>query len=90
MSGRILLKAVVRTAWTFACSAFSYTTNTPWEVTLRGCPQCAHLQATRPACDYYFMTIQHLFQDLVAPNATVTETIFQATGAEACVFRIAI
>jgi divinyl protochlorophyllide a 8-vinyl-reductase len=89
LASRALLAAIRRHAWTFAGSGhFHAIGGHPTRLAIRGCPICRGARAEGPICDYYASTFERLFQALVSPRASVTETTCQANGADACRFEI--
>lgn len=89
LAARLLLRAIVRHAWTFSGSGrFTVLAGTPLRVSIQGNPLCRGLAADTPQCDYYEATFERLFQRLVSSAACVTELACEATGAAACVFEI--
>lgn len=87
---RLLLLAVARHSWTFAGTAeVRVSLRAPITLALARCPMCRGLRSATPCCDFYVGTLQHLVRRLVAPDATVDEVACAASGAPACVIRLA-
>lgn len=86
---RLLLRAIVRHAWTFAGSArFSARPGRPIELGLEDCPICRGAKAPGPICEYYTATFERLFARLIDARIRVRETACIASGAAACRFEI--
>lgn len=90
LASSTLLGAISRNAWTFVGSGtFAATTDARGaSITITDCPLCRDARATEPICRYYAATFERLFQTLVHPRTTVTETQCRATGDRACVFEV--
>jgi len=88
-ASRMLLAAIGRHAWTFSGSGrFSARPGRPARITITDGPVSHGIRADLPVCAYYAATFERLFRELVDPNAVVTETDCEATGAPTCVFEI--
>lgn len=88
-AARILAKAIGKHSWTFAGSgSFSVQPGQPFIFTIRHNPICSQLQSEVPVCDFYAATFERIFRAIVHPQAHVTETECEATGAPACVFQV--
>ncbi len=90
LAARALVAAIARHAWTFAGSGRF---EARWmrsgaRLSVHDCPLCRTIAATGPACDFYCATFERLFDVLVRPGATVSETECQACGGAACVFEV--
>jgi divinyl protochlorophyllide a 8-vinyl-reductase len=83
LAARLLLRAVLRHAWTFAGSG---------RVTVEARPVLAVEIADNPLaagpCHWHAAVFTRLFRALVAPGAVVRETACCADGAPACRFEI--
>jgi divinyl protochlorophyllide a 8-vinyl-reductase len=92
MSGRILLAAIRRHAWTFtgagSFSAHAAGRGQSWRLTIRNGPLARGLRSREPVCDFYAATFERLFRVLVHPDARALESACEATGADACVFEL--
>lgn len=89
LASRALLGAIQRHAWTFAGSGdLRVRLPYPPQLSIAGCCICRGATSGQPLCDYYAAAIERLFRILVHPSAQVAETACQATGADACTFRI--
>jgi len=99
IAARILMRAILRHAWTFAgsgrftacevsdVSGHSY--DARWALTIRGNPMCHGVpRREHPACDYYAATFERLFAALVHPHAQVIETACESCGDDACRFEL--
>ncbi len=89
---RILLKAIVGHAWTFAgAGRFSYTLDRRGAtLSLGSCPECRGITADEPICDYYVACFQGLLRPLIDPQLTVHERACTAQGAAACRFEVVL
>ncbi len=86
---RLLAHAIAKNAWTFAGSGhFVVHYGRPMVFTIGGCPICRGMITSRPTCDYYAATFEHLFAELVDPHAKVVEVECLATGGPVCRFSI--
>ncbi len=89
LAARILARAIARHAWTFAGSgSFHVIAGRPFVLSIRHNPMCSMIRSATPSCDYYAATFERIFQAIVHPNATVTETQCESMGAPACVFEV--
>ena len=91
LAARLLLKAVQRNAWTFVGSgefSASAVIGQPVVLRIRHNPLCQGLASSVPACDYYAMTFERLFQVLVHPQARVFEVACEACGDPECRFEV--
>jgi len=78
IAGPLLMKAIVRHAWTFAGSAkVSARAN---RLVIDNNPLCLH------PCVWHEAVLQRLMRELVDPGATVVETGCTRSGAHACTF----
>ncbi len=90
LAARALMAAIRRHAWTFAGSGrLLIASGRPWQLTIEHCPICRQLATGAPACAFYVGALEHLFQALVHPLASVEETQCAAAGAPACRFALA-
>jgi divinyl protochlorophyllide a 8-vinyl-reductase len=90
-AARLLLTAVRRNAWTFVGSgefSASAAIGQPVVLRIRHNPLCQGLASSVPACDYYAMTFERLFQVLVHPQARVFEVACEACGDPECRFEV--
>lgn len=88
-SGRLLLAAIARHAWTFAGSGrFEARPGRPILISIGDCPICRGTHADAPACGYYAACFTRLFSRLVHPRARAREIACIAEGAGACRFEI--
>lgn len=88
---KLLLKAIGRHAWTFAgAGTFSYRFGRGLILAIEGGPVCRHRSAESPVCDYYAATFETLFRAIISPRITVSETVCEAQGAQACIFNVAL
>lgn len=89
LASRSLLSAIERHSWTFAGSGELLVQKAfPPKLSIAGCCLCRGAEEKVPVCDYYAATIERLFRKLVDGNASVTETMCQASGSEACTFEV--
>lgn len=84
----LLLKAVSAHAWTFAGSGRVGVEGRVLRIARN--PLARPRGALAPACVWHVAVFETLIRALVAPQATVRETACCATGADACVFEIAL
>jgi divinyl protochlorophyllide a 8-vinyl-reductase len=91
LAARILLAAVRRNAWTFVGSG-EFSASAAWGgpvvLRIRHNPLCQGLSRSVPACDYYAMCFERLFQVLVHPQARVHEVACEACGDPECRFEV--
>jgi divinyl protochlorophyllide a 8-vinyl-reductase len=91
LAARLLLAAVRRNAWTFVGSgefSASAQRGQPVVLRIRHNPLCQGVRSSVPACDYYAMTFQRLFQVLVHAQARVVEVACEACGDPECRFEL--
>jgi divinyl protochlorophyllide a 8-vinyl-reductase len=89
LASRVLIGAIQRHSWTFSGSGeLRAKKSFPPELAIAGCCICRGARMEESICDYYAAAIERLFRVLVHPGSTVSEAHCQATGADACVFRI--
>jgi divinyl protochlorophyllide a 8-vinyl-reductase len=93
LAARVLLKAIVGHAWTFAGSGrFSVRVTADRArrvvLTIADNPLCRSVCSAEPCCDYYRAVFDVLFRALVHRGASVEETACEACGDPACVFEI--
>ncbi len=89
LSARLLVAAIGRHAWTFAGSGrFSARAGRVVTLRIEGNPFCVGERAMAPVCDWHRAVFQRLFAVLVSPDCQVIETECEATGGQACCFKI--
>lgn len=87
VSARLLSRAIARNAWTFAGSG-RFLVIRPLIFTLRANPLVRGEVADHPVCDWHRGVFTQLFQSLVHPHLTCTETRCCAQGHAACRFEM--
>lgn len=89
LAARIMARAIVRHAWTFAGSGrFSWRLEEALTLTIKGGPVARLLTTEEPACHYCAATFEGVFAAVLGGSVTVHETACEASGAEACVFEL--
>lgn len=89
MASRLLVAAIMRHSWTFEGSGrLSAVIGPPPVFILERCALCRDARAAAPLCGYYAATFERLFQQLIEPTATVTETDCAAVGGNICRFEV--
>lgn len=90
LAARVLLRAVMRHAWTFAGSGrFTAQAGMPVRIAITANPVWrGAVQAPMPRCAYHVAVFERLFRVLVHPGATVVETECVGAGAQACRFEV--
>lgn len=86
LSGRILMAAIRRNAWTFVGSG-SIETEGVRRIRIGSCVLCRDARVTSGGT-YYAAVFEHLFQELVDAGARVREVACIRSGAPQCVFEI--
>lgn len=84
LSARLLLKAIERSAWTFAGSGHCSVSLDPLTITIDANPLAA------PGCPWHRAVLQRMFQRLVHREADVRHSACCRTGAPACRFDISL
>ena len=87
LSAWVLSQAIARNAWTFAGSG-QFLVITPLRFELRANPLVRGEVADHPVCDWHRGVFTRLFQSLVHPHPTCTETRCGAQGHAACRFEM--
>lgn len=87
IAARVLSQAIARNAWTFAGSG-QFLVITPLRFELRANPLVRGEVADHPLCDWHRGVFTRLFQTLVHPHLTCTETRCCAQGHAACRFEM--
>lgn len=89
LAGRLLLKAIARSVWTFVGNGlFSYQPDRPHRLRIAACAICDGARSAEPLCDYFGATFERLFQVLVSMQARGIEVQCQAQGPPACTFEV--
>jgi divinyl protochlorophyllide a 8-vinyl-reductase len=89
LGARLLAAAIAKHAWTFAGSGrFAVVGHRPLIFRIEANPLAVGMAGT-PSCHWHSAVFQRLFQALVWPAVTVTETTCCACGDAACTFKIA-
>ncbi len=89
LSAPLLTRAIARNAWTFAGSgSFRIVSVRPVLIEIGANPVIRGECADHPVCHWHAGVFQRLFQVLVDPRITATETCCGAMGAVACRFRV--
>lgn len=89
LAGPLLVRAIARNAWTFAGSGrFSVVRVWPPVFEIADNPVVRGERADHPICHWHAAVFQRLFQVLVHPEMTCTETDCGAAGAGACRFEL--
>lgn len=89
LGARLLAMAIAKHAWTFAGSGrFRILSHRPLTVSITANPLAVGI-GSPPSCHWHAAVFQRLFQALVWPQVTVTETTCCACGDAACTFTIA-
>ncbi|MCC1482170.1 bacteriochlorophyll 4-vinyl reductase [Roseibaca sp. Y0-43] len=89
LGARLLTMAIAKHSWTFAGSGqFRVLGYGPLRVEIRDNPLAQHA-ADAPICHWHAAVFERLYSALVWPDVRVVEEACAATGAPACLFRIA-
>lgn len=88
-AARLLLRAIMGHAWTFAGSGhLSAQAGRPVVLTIKNNPLSRGVSSTQPHCHYFAAVFEELFRTLVHTQTTVQETACEARGDAACVFEL--
>jgi divinyl protochlorophyllide a 8-vinyl-reductase len=89
LSARLLAKAIVQHAWTFAGSGrFRIASNRPLIFEIIDNPVVRGEQSGTPVCHWHAAVFERLFRKLVANDYAVQEVACGASGADACRFEL--
>ena len=89
LAARLLARAIMRHAWTFAGSGqFRVVVGAPLNFEIYGNPLIAGEQAPHPVCHWHAAVFERLYARLVWPDVRVTELSCLAQGATCCRFQV--